>query len=88
MHRGDGGRAKWSVRASAVNLWGPLGPDGVAFAVELDGKNVATVDCRAAKEAPSAPVWKSGPLPYGPHTVVLRSTRGSLVVDALEAVMR
>ncbi len=88
VHRGDGGRGKWSVRASAVNLWAPRGPDGVAYVVELDGRNVATVECRAAKEVPSAPVWKSGPLPYGPHTVVLRSIRGPLVVDALEAVVR
>jgi len=88
VHRGDGGRAKWSVRASALNLWAPRGPDGVAYTVELDGCTVAAVDCRAAQEAASAPVWQSGPLPYGPHTVVLRSTRGPLVVDALEAVVR
>lgn len=88
VHRGDGGRAKWSVRASALNLWAPRGPDGVAYTVELDGRKVAMVECRAAQAAASAPVWQSGPLPYGAHTVVLRSARGPLVVDALEAVVR
>ncbi len=88
VHRGAGGRAKWSVRASALNLWAPRGPEGVAYTVELDGRSVATVECREAQESISAPVWKSGPLPYGPHTVVLRSSRGPLVVDALEAVVR
>jgi hypothetical protein len=88
VHRGDGGRAKWSVRASALTLWAPRGPDGVAYAVELDGRKVVTVDCRAGQEAASAPLWQSGPLPYGPHTVVLKATRGPLVVDALEAVLR
>ncbi len=88
VHRGEGGRAKWSVRASALTLWAPRGPDGVAYSVELDGRSVAVVECRADQETPSAPVWKSGPLPYGPHTVVLRARRGPLVVDALEAVLR
>ena len=56
----------------------PRGPDGVA---------AATVECRAARAVASAKVWTSGPLPYGPHTVVLRSLRGPLVIDALEAVV-
>jgi hypothetical protein len=88
VHQGDGGRAKWNVRASAVTLWAPSGPDGVAYAVEFDGTSVGTVDTRTRETNPSAPVWRSGPVPYGPHTLVLRSKRGPLVVDALEAVLR
>ena len=88
VHQGDGGRAKWNVQASALTLWAPSGPDGVAYAVELDGTAVATVDTRTKDTNPSAPVWRSGPIPYGPHTLVLRAQRGPLVVDALEAVVR
>lgn len=87
VHKGDGGRAKWNVRASRLNVWAPRGPDGVSYAVELDGVAAATVECRAARAVASAQVWTSGPLPYGPHTVVLRSLRGPLVIDALEAVV-
>jgi hypothetical protein len=56
--------------------------------VELDGQRVATIKTQADSKTSSAPVWRSGPLPYGPHTVVLRGVSGPLVVDALEAVVR
>ncbi len=88
VHRGEGGRAKWNVRASALTIWAPTGPDGGAYVVELDGRMVATVDCRAPKASASKPVWSSGKVPYGPHTLVLRAKRGPLVIDALQAVVR
>jgi hypothetical protein len=88
VHRGDGGRVKWNVRASSLTLWAPSGPDGVAYAVELDGRTVATVDVRTPREMPASPVWTSGSIPFAPHTVVLRAVRGPLVVGALEAVVQ
>jgi hypothetical protein len=79
---------KWNVRASSLTLWAPTGPDGVAYAVELDGREVATVDVRTPREVAAAPVWTSGTIPFGPHTVVLRALRGPLVVGALEAAVQ
>jgi hypothetical protein len=87
-HVGDGGRAKWNVRASSLTLWSPGGPDGSTFAVELDGHQVATVNTKAESKTSSAPVWRSGSISYGSHSVVLRGVSGPLVVDALEAVVR
>ena len=87
-HVGAGGRVKWNVRASSLTLWSPGGPDESAFAVELDGRRVATIKAQSGSKMASAPVWRSGPIPYGPHTVVLRSVSGPLVVDVLEAVVR
>lgn len=76
--------AKWNVTGDRFTLWCPKGPEYGSMEVYLDGRLLGTAVLYGEQEQPSQPVFSTGPVPFGPHSVTVRPYEGKIAIDRLE----
>ena len=77
--------AKWNVTGDRFTIWCPKGPGYGSMGVYLDGRLLGTAVLYAEQEQPSGPVFSTGPVPFGPHSVTVRPYEGRIAIDRLES---
>ncbi len=76
--------AKWNVRGRRFTLWSPKGPEFGSVELLINGVPKAKINLNARKLTPSKALWVSDFFPEGGYAIILKPSRGAMVVDCLE----